>query len=147
MFFRHCWLLRTWRNLLCVVFNVEINCSYVINNLNFNSHRFLYFIISSPNRHNDVSDKKYKSWYVVMSICRRFVHHIYFSRRLNSYNVIEYGTLPSEKTVLCSHESGKHILNIAKISIYLFFFYVQTKITHIFWELIKQFIAWFFSDI
>ena len=26
---------------------------------------------SSPNRHNDVSDKKYKSWYVVMSICRR----------------------------------------------------------------------------
>ena len=29
--------------------------------------------ISSPNRHNDVSDKKNKSWYVVMSICRRFV--------------------------------------------------------------------------
>ena len=26
---------------------------------------------SSPNRHNDVSDKKNKSWYVTMSICRR----------------------------------------------------------------------------
>ena len=26
---------------------------------------------SSPNRHNDVSDKKNKSWYVIMSICRR----------------------------------------------------------------------------
>ena len=30
-------------------------------------------IISSPNRHNDVSDKKNKSWYVVMSIWRRFL--------------------------------------------------------------------------
>ena len=26
---------------------------------------------SLPNRHNDVSDEKNKSWYVVMSICRR----------------------------------------------------------------------------
>ena len=36
----------------------------------------LHGYISSPNRHNDVSDKKNKSWYIVMSICRRYLRHL-----------------------------------------------------------------------
>ena len=46
---------------------ISKECSYFCN-----TAEHMISLISSPNRHNDVSDKKNKSWYVVMSIWRQF---------------------------------------------------------------------------
>ena len=43
---------------------------------------------SSPNRHNDVSDKKDKSWYVTMSICRRYDQPLCIACWYTSRNIL-----------------------------------------------------------